>query len=64
MLIRRGAVMRLNVEFSESDQNFNVEFSESDQNFNVEFGDVVQIPAIPKDYGKITYNQNRSIIVS
>lgn len=42
------------------------EFEEITQEFTVDMGEVYEVinPNIPSDYGKITYTQDKSIIVS
>ena len=44
----------------------NVTFIESDCTLDVTFGELYEVakPIIPSDYGKITYNQDKTIIVS
>lgn len=43
-----------------------IEFEEIAHEFTVDMGEVYEVakPAIPSDYGKITYNQDKTIIVS
>ena len=43
-----------------------VEFCETDLTFDVAFGELFEVskPEIPSDYGKITYTQDKTIIVS
>ena len=45
---------------------FDVTFVESECALDVTFGELYEVskPAIPSDYGKITYNQDKTIIVS
>lgn len=56
--------MRLDVKFKEIDQKFNVNFKEVNQKFNVGFGQYVERTDIPKEYGLITYTQDRIITVT
>lgn len=43
-----------------------VTFVESECTLDVTFGELYEVstPVIPSDYGKITYNQDKTIIVS
>jgi hypothetical protein len=58
--------MNLVINFKESNQKFNFNFKESEKTFAVNFGEVHEVsnPDIPSDYGKITYTQEKIIIVT
>lgn len=58
--------MIVNVMFAESDCTLDVVFRESKCVFSAVFGELQEITssAIPKDYGKTTYTQDKIIIVS
>jgi hypothetical protein len=58
--------MILDIEFEEITHAFNVEMNEITHQFTVDMGEVYEVsnPNIPSNYGKITYNQDKSIIVS
>ena len=58
--------MILDVTFIERECSLDVKFTESKSAFDVTFGELYEVakPVIPSDYGKITYNQDKTIIVS
>ena len=58
--------MILKVGFSESEQNFSTQFKETERNLDVSFVGVqiVERTGIPKEYGLVTYDQNKTITVS
>lgn len=58
--------MVLSVNFFESEQKFSAKFGETLQPFEVSFSNVVIVERtdIPKEYGRITYDQNKTITVS
>lgn len=55
-----------NVEFNSLDQSFDVDFQINDMTFEVDFGVVheVLIPYIPKEYGLVTYDQDKTITIT
>lgn len=58
--------MRINVLFAESKCALDVAFNESKSVFSAVFGEIQEVNSgkIPSDYGKITYTQEKIIIVS
>ena len=58
--------MKLDVAFSEKSQTFGAVFQGSAQTFGANFKEVqiVHTDEIPKEYGLITYTQDKTIIVS
>lgn len=58
--------MILNVSFEEVDRVLNVVFEESNCILDVTFGEFYEVskPVIPKEYGRITYDQDKTITVS
>ena len=58
--------MRLNVKFSESKHSFGEIFSEAKRSFEVAFNELVLVERteIPKEYGLITYTQDRIITIT
>ena len=58
--------MRIDVEFSQSVQIFSLDFEETMKPVEVDFRDIVMVNQyeIPKEYGRITYDQNKNITVS
>lgn len=57
---------KIKVRFAETNELIKVKFAENEQKLGVKFGEVQYVTnnVIPKDYGKITYTQNKTIIVS
>lgn len=58
--------MNIRVKLTESDQKLSVKFSEKKQSFNVAFKNFILVEKtdIPKEYGLITYTQDRIITVT
>ena len=58
--------MRIDVQFKENDQKFEALFKENDQKFEAEFKEIqiVHDGKIPKEYGLITYNQDKTITIT
>ena len=58
--------MNINVNFAESNCALDVVFKEIKCAFSAAFGEIQEITsgAIPKDYGKITYTQDKIIYVT
>lgn len=57
---------RFGVKFQETNHRFGVKFQETNTQFGCVLGEIYEVvkPIIPSDYGKITYNQDKTIIVS
>ncbi len=56
--------MKLDVTFSQLNSDFKVKLEEEKKFVTIFEGFTKVTTDIPKDYGKITYTQNRTIIVS
>lgn len=56
--------MKLDVKTGGATIKFNVNFKETDQKINVDFGQYLERTDIPKEYGLITYTQDRIITVT
>jgi hypothetical protein len=58
--------MKINVQFSENECLFDAAFGENECLFDAAFGEIHEVEQtnIPSDYGKITYTQDKFIIVS
>ena len=58
--------MILEIDFEELENELTVGFKEIEQAINVGFEELhtVSEAVIPSDYGKITYNQDKTLIVS
>lgn len=56
--------MRLDIVFEENEQRLPVKFSANDFHLSADLGEVHIVNEIPKEYGLITYDHNRTITVS
>lgn len=58
--------MTVNVAFNESKQSIAVNFKENKQKFSASFGEICVIVSdeIPKEYGLITYTQDKIITIT
>lgn len=58
--------MILNVKLKVSNQRLNVGFSSTAQIIQGKFHNAVrvEIPSIPKEYGLVTYNQDRTLTIT
>jgi hypothetical protein len=58
--------MTLGVDFLEIEQNLDVEFSESERFFDSVFKGIILVERtdIPKEYGLITYTQDKIITIT
>ena len=58
--------MHMKVKFSETNHKFDVNFSKVNRNFKAVFNDLVLVERtdIPKEYGLITYTQDKIITIT
>lgn len=56
--------MELIAVFEETDMSIPADFQELDSHISADFGAVAIVNEIPKEYGLITYDQNKVITVS
>ncbi len=58
--------MQMKVKLSETNHKFDVKFSKANRSFGVAFNDLVIVERtdIPKEYGLITYTQDKIITIT
>ena len=56
--------IKFNVTFVSTNEPFKVSLKSNDTTFKTNFDSVCEVPYIPKEYGLITYNQDKTITIT